>query len=563
MLELPFVLRALFVSALIVFCLTSFALLIKFNDRFLIEVPEHGGTLTEGIIGRPRFINPVIAKSDADRDMSALVYSGLLRATPEGTLIPDLAANYTVSPDGLTYTFILKDGLLWHDGEPITSSDIAFTIEKVKDAGLAIKSPRRASWEGVAVETPDARTIIFTIKHPYAPFLENATMGIIPKHIWQNVPDEEFDVTYLNIQPIGSGPYRIDKIVRDNNGLPSYYDLVAFKRFTLGEPYITHFRMMFFGNTQDLTQAYGNKTIDQMHTIAPEEAKIIEATGAHILRAPLPRIFAVYFNQNEQPIFTDLAVRKALDLAIDKDHIVHDVLNGYGRTIEGPLPYLESGDNATEPSASAHDGKLLKARSILETAGWTRNAANIYEKVDKKKKKVSLLQFSIAIPDVPELRKAGELMKQDWEALGASVTLKVFDPSTFAADVLAPRKYDALFYGQIIGRVPDLYPYWHSSQRNAPGLNIALYANKNVDKLLEDARKENDETKRGAILEKFLTEIQNDIPAIFVYSPDFLYATSPNLRNIHTSLLTTESERFLDISNWYVESERIWKWFAK
>jgi len=109
-----------------------------------------------------------------------------LRATPEGDLIPDLAANFTVSPDGLTYTFTLKNDLVWHDGEPITSADVAFTIDKVRDPGLAIKSPRRASWEGVTVETPDPMTVIFRIQQPYAPFLENATMGIIPKHIWQN-----------------------------------------------------------------------------------------------------------------------------------------------------------------------------------------------------------------------------------------------------------------------------------------------------------------------------------------------------------------------------------------
>ncbi len=566
MLGLPFAFRGLFVFAFIVFCMSSVAILLKWNDRFLVEVPQQGGTLTEGIIGRPRFINPVIAKSDADRDMTALIYSGLLRATPEGTLIPDLAASYNVSSDGLTYTFTLKEGLLWHDGEAITSADVAFTIEKVGDSGLAIKSPRRASWEGVTIETPDATTIIFTIKHPYAPFLENATMGIIPKHIWQNVPDEEFDVSYHNIQPIGSGPYRIDKIVRDEkNGLPSYYDLVAFKHFALGEPYITNLRMMFFGNTQELNQAYDEKMVNQMHTIAPEAAQAIEMTGATILRSPLPRIFAVYFNQNEQPIFADKSVRSALNLSVDKNRIIREVLNGYGRAINGPLPHIDTSINVVatdEAVVLAHEAEMAKARSELEAAGWTLNAEQQYEKVDKKKKTLTPLQFSVAIPDVPELRKAALLMKHDWETLGASVTLKIFDPSTFATDVLAPRKYDALFYGQIIGRVPDFYPYWHSSQRNAPGLNVALYANKTVDKLLEDARKENDETTREAILEKFVIEIQKDNPAVFLYSPDFLYAISPRVENIQNGLLTTESERFLDIFHWYVESERIWKWFV-
>ncbi|OGZ07404.1 MAG: hypothetical protein A3C13_02515 [Candidatus Lloydbacteria bacterium RIFCSPHIGHO2_02_FULL_50_11] len=544
-------LRMTFMVMFFVLLFTSFLLLLRFNQRFLVEIPSHSGSLTEGIIGRPRFINPVIAKSDADRDMAALIYSGLLRATPEGDFIPDLAENYHVSPDGLTYTFTLRDNLVWHDGEPITSADVAFTIEKVRDPGLAIKSPRRVSWDGVDIEVPDERTIIFRIKQPYAPFLENATMGIIPKHIWMNVPNEEFDVTYHNIEPIGSGPYRLDRIVEDKaKGLPQHYDLVAFKRYALGEPYITHLRIAFFGNNKELAQAYNNGTIKQMSSIEPAFAQELVKKGARIVETPLPRIFAAYFNQNQQPIFADIDVRRALASSIDKNRIVNDVLLGYGEPIDGPLA------SVTETE------RIANARVILEKDGWILSTAGVYEKTDKKKKKVTLLEFSIAVPDVPELRVAAEHLKSDWEKLGASVTLKVFDQSTFAAEVLSPRQYDVLFYGQVLGRIPDPFPYWHSSQRNAPGFNVALYANKNVDKYLEEVRKESDPELRNAILAKFVEEIDNDVPAIFVYTPDFLYATDPRIKGMKIGLLTTESERFLDIGHWYVDSERVWKWFA-
>ncbi len=558
---LPFWARVLLLLAIFVFLLSSFTLSAKLIDQRLVEIPRHGGQLVEGIIGRPRFINPVIAKSDSDRDMAVLIYSGLLRATPEGELVPDLAKSYEVSDDGLTYTFVLKDDLLWHDGVAITSADVAYTIDKVRDPGLAIKSPRRASWEGVEVTTPDEKTIVFHIKQPYAPFLDNATMGIIPKHIWQNVPDEEFDVSYYNIEPIGSGPYRIGTIVRDSNkGLPRYYDLVAFKKFTLGEPYITHLRIQFFGNNQELTQAYGDHTIDQMHTIEPDQAHLLEGAGAQIERSPLPRIFALYFNQNQQPLFADKAVRQALNIAVDKERIVNQVLGGYGKTIDGPLPLL--GSMASTGAALSPSDRVSQARAILENAGWVLNTANIYEKTDKKKKTVTLLQFSIALPDVPELRNAADLIKDDWQKLGVSLTVKEFEQSTFASEVLIPRKYDILFYGQVIGRVPDPYPYWHSSQRNAPGLNVALYTNKNADQLLENARKENDETARTALLTKFALAITQDVPAIFLYSPDFLYATSRSVHGIHTGLITVESERFLGVADWYIESERVWKWVA-
>jgi peptide/nickel transport system substrate-binding protein len=153
------------------------------------------------------------------------------------------------------------------------------------------------------------------------------------------------------------------------------------------------------------------------------------------------------------------------------------------------------------------------------------------------------------------------MLRTDWEKMGARVTLKVFELSTFSTEVLSPRKYDVLFFGQIIGRTPDPFAYWHSSQRFSPGLNVALYANKKVDTLLENARQERDETARALLLQSFETEIAADVPAVFVYSPDFLYATGENIRGMHTGFITTESERFLDIADWYIDSEYVWKWF--
>ena len=557
--------QALFVLALFFFFVSSFIIITKLIDSQLVEIPRHGGQLVEGIIGRPRFINPIIAKSDADRDMSELIYSGLLRPTIGGDLIPDLAKDYSISEDGMTYTFTLRDDIVWHDGVAITSDDILFTIDKVRDSRLAIKSPRRASWEGVDVTAPDTKTVVFKLKQPYAPFLDSATMGILPKHIWQNVPDDEFDVSYYNIEPIGSGPYRVKGVMRDaGKGLPRYYDLIAFKRYTFGEPYITDLRIQFFGNNQEIEQAFSDHTIDQMHTLFPEEAKALETHGGVVSRTPLPRIFALYFNQNQQPIFTDKAVRKALDTAVNKDAIVAKVLGGYGKSIDSPLPFLPSVSTSTaKDTTGSSTDRILAAKAILEKAGWSLNTANLYEKTDKKKKTVTLLSFSIALPDVPELRSAAEMIKSDWQKIGADVTIKVFEQSNFASDVLSQRKYDILFYGQVISRVPDPYAYWHSSQRNAPGLNVALYTNKNVDKLIEDARKESDETARNTILSKFVSTVQDDTPAVFLYSPDFLYATSPSARDVNIGFMTTESERFIGIENWYIESERVWKWIAQ
>jgi len=120
----------------IIFISSALAIVWKVNDNFLTRIPAKGGTLSEGIVGTPRFINPLLAISDADRDMTALIYSGLMRADNKGGLELDLAERYEISEDGTIYTFFLRPNLVWHDGKPVTADDIIFTVKQAKDPNL-------------------------------------------------------------------------------------------------------------------------------------------------------------------------------------------------------------------------------------------------------------------------------------------------------------------------------------------------------------------------------------------------------------------------------------------
>ena len=207
-----------FIVIFCVFAISTLLMLQKINNTFMVEVPARGGTLSEGIIGTPRFINPILAISDADKDLTALVYSGLMRKMPNGDIVPDLASTYEVSSDGLTYTFTLKNDIFFHDKKQITADDVAYTINQAKDDTL--KSPKRLNWQGVDVRKVDGKTIEFTLKTPYAGFLENTTLGILPAHIWKNIPVEQFSFSDFNVNGIGSGPYKINKIKRASSGVP-------------------------------------------------------------------------------------------------------------------------------------------------------------------------------------------------------------------------------------------------------------------------------------------------------------------------------------------------------
>ena len=546
--------------ALVLFASTATCLW-QVNQTFMVEIPLHGGTLTEGIVGLPRFINPILAISDADRDLTALVYSGLLKATAEGALVPDLAESYSVSTDGLTYTFILKPEITFQDKTPITADDVVFTVEKAEDPSL--KSPKRPNWEGVQVEKVSEREVKFTLKQPYSPFLENMTLGVLPKHLWNTIDAEEFPFSQLNVEPVGSGPFKLKSVERNASGIPVNYRLEAFDAYSAGEPFIKNIITRFYQNNKDLITAYGNGTIEAMAGISPQQASVIQVSGGEVLRAPLPRIFAVFFNQNHAPILANKEVRLALDTAIDKEAIVESVLDGEGIAIDSPIPpRLLPKAPATKNSPILNDEERIQAaKKILENAKWKLNPdTKVYEKVNKKQ--VTELAFFISTSNAPELKAAAELLKTVWGKIGVRVDVKVFEIGELNQNVIRTRKYDALLFGEIIGRDLDLFAFWHSSQRNDPGLNVALYTNAKVDKLLESARATADQNARIEKYRSVEQEIQNDIPAIFLYSPDFLYVVPKSLQGSNLNHITVPAERFLSIEKWYVETEKVWKIFA-
>lgn len=540
--------------ALIVISIGSFlGFLWAVNRAFLIDIPASGGTLTEGIVGTPRFINPLLAISDADRDLTVLIYSGLLRVAPDGSLIPDLATGYTTSDDKRTYTFTLRDDLLWHDGTPITVDDVIFTIEKALDP--AIKSPRRANWEGVTIEKLGTHSLSFTLKQPYASFLENMTMGILPKHKWGIFDAESFPFSPLNTNPVGSGPYRIKKIKSDANGIPASYELEPFRNATNEEAKID-ITLLFFDTTESLVRALKNGTIESASALSPQQARELASQGYRVVEAPLPRIFAAFVNQSQAPIFTHQEVRKALSLATPRENIVAGILAGYGTSIDGPLPPGALG----YASSTIADHDIKAARELLDSHGWLLGPDGVRSK--KTKEGTEVLSFTLDTSNVPELKAVAETLKNSWAELGISVKPQYYEESDLKNLVIRPRKYESLLFGEVVGRNPDPFSFWHSSQRLDPGLNIALYTNASVDTLLTEARSLFENTDRIAKFSQFQSMVRTDTPAIFLYAPSYIYIVPDSLKGVVMPPITVGSDRFAAIALWYEKSDRVWKVFA-
>lgn len=521
----------------------------------MVTVATRGGNLVEGVVGSPRFINPLLAVSDPDRDLTALVYSGLMRVGPKGDLIKDLAESYEVSDDGRTYTFLLRKKLTFHDGKPLTAADVEFTILKAQDP--LIKSVRRASWEGVKVEKVNEREIRFHLKQPYANFLENLTIGILPKHLWQDVSSDAFSLTRENIEPIGSGPFKISKTKFDGDGLPVWYELTAFNNFALGKARLSSIKLNFYPNESDRENAFTRGEIESLAAASPDFVSKLAQNNYQVTLAPLPRIFAVFFNQNEAAIFTAPEVRRALDLAVNKEAIIKTVLAGYGQVIAGPLP---PGTFGYQDSVKSKTFDPAAAASLLTKNGWTKNAQGIWVKTSKKDSKV--LAFSLATPSTPELKAAAELVAKDWQKFGAQVELKVFELGDLNQNLIRPRKFEALFFGEVVGRDPDPFAFWHSSQRIDPGLNVASYASLTVDKLLAEIRVSTNEESRLKKLLSFQEEIKQDQPASFLYAPQFIYLTPSKIQGLNLPVVVTPADRFSSVYLWYVKTEKIWSIFA-
>ncbi|MDR3547646.1 MAG: peptide ABC transporter substrate-binding protein [Candidatus Pacebacteria bacterium] len=508
------------------------------EQSLLIVEPAYGGSLTEGDVGAPRFVNPLLALTDTDQDLSALTYAGLMGEGPDGTLIPVLAQGYTASPDGKTYTFILKSGLKFTDGTPITASDVVFTVNKAKDP--ALKSPQYLDWNTVTATAIDARTVQFTLTVPYAQFLQNTTLGILPQHLWQNVTDDEFPFSNLEAQPVGDGPFVATNVTRDSGGAITHYDLAANTRYALGRPYLDAIHLLFYSDQSSLQDAVDSGKVESAYGV----------TGKHVLTAPYSRVFAIFFNAGQDSALTSQAVRQALSVAIDRSAIVKNVLGGYATPIIGPMP---AGSPVPALAIPASGTSIASSTSILKAAGWTYATGT-----QNWQKSGTTLSVTLKTADVPELKAIAEAVQTNWKQLGISTSLQLYAPVDLTSSVIQSRSFQALLFGMVIGKGDDLYDFWDSKENTYPGLNLTSYNNPKVDALLAKVRTETDQSARLQDLAQINQLVAADYPAAFIESPDFVYVVPNDLKGVILGEITAPADRFATVATWYRRTESVW-----
>jgi peptide/nickel transport system substrate-binding protein len=512
-------------------------------------VPDTGGQYIEGVVAQPRYINPILSQtSDADADLVELIYSGLFRYSGDGKLEKHIASDYSISEDGKTYTIFLKPNVRFHDGEELSADDVAFTVRAIQDP--AYKSPLRANWQGVGATVTDRYTIVFSLKRPYFGFLENLSVGILPRHIWENIAPDKFTLADYNLsQPIGAGPYLFDEMDKDAQGNILSFHLESNTEHFAGVPNIDRVTFRFYPDEDSLLEAFNRQEIMGIHSISQERAEEVLTKGSVTLyEFSLPRLFSVFLNTNKSVALAYDEVREALALATDRQAIIDDVLGSRGRVATGPFPPFVQG--YAEGGVSFDVGR---ANALLDEKGWKLGDSG------RRSKDETELVFNLTVPDWPELMRTADMLREQWQKIGVITEVKVLSQADLQQNSIRPREYEALLFGQGSMLDPDPYSFWHSSQKNDPGLNLAFYENKDVDAILSDAREMTDTGKRLEAYQKFQSIIASEHPAVFLYSPSYLYAVSNRVQGITARPINVPSARLSSITSWYIETKRVKK----
>ncbi len=576
-----------------------------FLSRHYERAPKVGGEYIEGLIGQPKYINPIFSTTnDVDADIVGLVYAGLFKYSKEGTIESELAESYELSKDKKTYTVKLKPNLKWPDGQPITGQDVSYTFETIQNPEVG--SPLFAAMQGVKIETPDELTISFTLKESFSPFLGVLTTGILPSHLWSEIPPASIKLAKLNSQPVGAGVWKFSKLIKDEGGNIQTLTLAPNDLYYGQHPYLKIITFKFYNNYTEAINGLRGQNINGIAFVPQKLKDKVGGKNINLYEFTLPQYSAMFFNQNQSTELKDKDLRLALNLAIDKERIIREALDGAGVTIDSPILPGMLGYDATIKDAEFNpelanktlDKKWTRIQpeeyfSIKQTVELKnyqteieevkKNASSTPEMVSstlekitndakrtvrqtmdagqsfyRKDSKGNILALTITTADTPEYLKTAQTIATFWRALGIQTNIQSLSGYQLNKDIVRDRNYQIFLYGEIVGADPDPYSFWHSSQGDYPGMNLAMFSDRNADKVLEEARTTFSSADRVKLYKKFQEIVTAEIPAIFLYTPKHLMAISQDIKGARIENPTTPANRFQYLSEWYTKTT--WRW---
>ena len=527
----------------------------------------------EGVLGRPVSVSPLSARTQADRDLVSLVYSGLVRNGPSGTLVPDLAERWSVDATGAIWSFQLRADARWHDGEPVTAEDVAFTIHTLQNPSYT--GPGAGSWNEVTIATSGTRTVVFTLKTPLGGFLQAATQPIVPAHILAGVAVDQLAAGTFGRQPIGSGPFAVASLSDDvaelipaatllppgagnGGGSPRATDSLATLppalRPTGPVPYLPAMEFQFFDDPVLLAAAYRSKALDAVSGLSPDLTRdLAAAADSRALRYPGSTLTAVLLNLRPgHPEFADPAVRTALLAAIDRPRIITDAFAMSAGPATGPIPPASAvfDPNADPPVAYS----AAAAKTALKKAGWTQAPDGWH--LPRAKAAIAIELISPDQGSNPAVFGAAEAVARDWTAIGLTVTHVPLAPGDFVTGRLATGKFSAAVGDVTIGLDPDLYPLLASSQTVTGGSNVIGLQNQALDALLVAARATGTDAKRAAAYAALQKQLAKGRYVLALAFADETIVVRDTLQGPVVRQVADPADRFWDVLTWRLAADR-------
>lgn len=541
------------------------------NRAYIISAPARGDTYFEAVAGKLSTLNPLFIETEAEKAASRLLFSSLYYYDSTGNLKGDLAKSLSISEDGKTYGITLHENIKWHDDVNLTAADIEYTIGLLANASLNL--PQRQIWQGIKIKTNSKYSLEFSLPNAYAPFRHALTFPILPKHLLSEIEPAELADAQFNQLPVGSGPFKFKQIRLVNLGDDTTKTVINFEanqnyHHPVG---LDRYELAIFETDDQLIQALksgeanaaANLKSAQMLNLAQNQPQFNLQTNPTFSGA-----FA-FFNHDKE-LFQKLEFRQALRLAVDVNKLRRAVNQteqfSQLKEVDSSVAQHEKLDYPIIPNqiskptlAEPPKHNREEATKLLTGLGLKFLDNKWLNGSDGKPIKLKVASLSDGDLAIASKNLASQLEDFGFE-VELNQTIDSDNSLQFVQNTVKPRNYDILVYNIDMGGDPDVFAFWHSSQKGGNGLNLSNYGSVLSDDLLLTARSTTDLKLRQAKYKSFIENWLNDAPAIGLYRGQFNYVTLSNsTAHSKTTVLVTPADRYANVYDWTADTKLVYK----
>ena len=513
--------------------------------------PAPGGIFAEGMVGAPLFLNPLLSDNQPiDRELVSLIFDGLTRYGADGRLQPALAQSWQVAEDNLSVRFVLREDATWHDGQPVTASDVAFTYGLMQDDDFPGPADLRTLWQSVTINVIDEQTIEFVLTEPYSPFLDATTRGIMPVHLLPDVTAASLPNHPFNQAPTGTGPFVAEP--GQNWRADGRFRLMPNPAQWPQGSQLAALEFRFYPDEATLVAAFANGEIQAVNRVTAGSLPALAANAqTRLFTAPLPRYTALFFNvsENGATAVQSLEVRQALAYALDRGRLVDEALNGQAVSLEGP--YLPSSWAYNPMLLTPYSYQPVTATNLLETAGWILPAGATTRQQGEES-----LNLRLLVLDNPTHRALAQIITSQWAGLGITAELLTANDVAALRSALIERSFDVALVEINPPGDPDLYDFW-SQEAIVRGQNFAGWNNRRASEALEAARQIWGVGERRPYYDTFLRLYNSDLPALTLFQHVYTYGVNEAVHGVEIGRIDSSRDRYQTFANWYTLTREV------